>query len=80
MSRYRKIIGNNRSDVVGVRLGFAAIALVAVFDEVGDGDRGQDADDGDDDHEFDQGETFLILLKHFSLLLEFSWVDVQFFR
>jgi len=58
MRRYSEIVRQRGGDAVGVGFGAAAVALVAVFDEVGDGDRGQNTDDGDDDHEFDQGETF----------------------
>jgi len=49
-----------------IRLGPGAEALVTIGDEVGDGDGCQDADDGDDDHQFDQGETFFVHLSHFA--------------
>jgi hypothetical protein len=63
--RLREIGGNGRLDGSCVRLRPGAEGLVPVADEVRDGDRRQDADDGDDDHEFDQGETFLIPVNHF---------------
>jgi len=73
--RFREIRGNCCLDRSSVRLRAGAEGLVAVADEVRDGDRRQNADDGDDDHEFDQGETFLIPCNHFLFLLSLDDFD-----
>ena len=39
------------------------------FDQVGDGDGGQQADDGYHDHDFDEGETALSFSLHSSVLV-----------
>jgi hypothetical protein len=66
MTRNGEIIGKRGRDGICIRFSPAAVALVSILDEVRDGDRGQDTNDGDDDHEFDQGETFFVVqLNHF---------------
>jgi hypothetical protein len=44
-----EIIGKRGRDAICIRFSSAAEALVPVLDEVRDGDRGQDADDRDDE-------------------------------
>ena len=65
-----------------VRLRSGAEAFVAVADEVRDGDRHQDANGGNDDHELDQGETFIVCfnlqrLNVFDNLLFNQFLEIQ---
>jgi len=41
-----------------VRLGLGGLGLETELQEVRDGDGRQDADDGNDDHQLDEGEAF----------------------
>jgi hypothetical protein len=50
-----------REDPAEVRLRLGLLRLRLEPQEVRDGDGGQDADDRDDDHQFDQGEPLLAL-------------------
>jgi hypothetical protein len=43
------------------RLGLRVLRAGALAEERGKGDRGEDADDQDDDQELDQGEALLVL-------------------
>lgn len=58
----RQLHGVHRTQDLGLR------GPVLHADEVGDGDRGQDADDDHDDHELNQGKTSA-LLRHVLFLL-----------
>jgi len=64
---FREITGQRRNHALGIRFRLGAEGLVAIGNEVRDGDRGQNTDDRDYDHQLDQGETFLVLLEHFSI-------------
>jgi len=48
--------------VFGIGLGSFVLALAGVLGELRDGDGGQNTDDRDYDHQFDQGKAFLQLL------------------
>jgi hypothetical protein len=60
VSRYGKIIRNRCSNACGIRLSSGAEGFVSVGDKVWNGDCRQDADDGDNDHQLDQGKAFLV--------------------
>ena len=46
---------------IQIRLRFGCFAVFNIGHEAGDGHRREDTDNGDDDHEFDECETFAIL-------------------
>src|SRR5215470_12683257 len=54
--------------VAGVRLDAGVEAARAIGGELRDGDGGEDADDRDYDQQFDEGETFRLLLLHLGAL------------
>jgi len=47
--------------VLRVRLSCLVLGLLRVLGELRNGDGGQNADDGDNDHQLDQGKAFLQL-------------------
>src|SRR4051794_20108038 len=57
----------------GGRLGLGVLSLGALVEERGQGDRGEDADDQDDDQELDQGETLLALGALAELMKHCGW-------
>lgn len=57
----REIVLGRRSNLAHVGDASLGLGLIAVLDEVRDRDGGEDADDGDHDHDFNQGEALLEL-------------------
>ena len=57
-----KITMHLRRDITDIRGGCLVLCPHPVLGELRDGDGCQDTDDGDDDHQLDQGETFLAVL------------------